>query len=873
MLLCIFAAAASVDMLAAVIPTDKSVPWWGAPQSSSSGPSVLTDERVHLASCDLLLSVKSSQLTATYTITTASTSSLAKKLDAADTATENSQVSGLIGYIVIAEFKRGFTGQNHSWRHLDFGPPKLNVAGRKTEIKITSYPIQLQLSTQLISVFRKPAEIHADAENISLDVKGLQLNNDTGMTLDSMSSNQATVTPVDSTVSFTITEDSQQNEWLMLLRAKGGIFIPIFNNLLSGLGTYLIYSLLLLGFASAASAFPDNRVIATGRDVLFTVVAAFITGYVLELLTEIDTRIHNSYIRPQTGAIALLLGGLLLIWPKACLAAGREARAGSDGHHASPGRKFYLLIALALLAEPLFYWTAVHAVWHVNPVAHPAGLTASVVASIVTLVLTAEILPSAGKVTIGLISVAGLAILLTASIVAPILTFQKFTGDHFHEPHVNLSAKLIYLMAALLLVGGLSIMSYRIVQSLGYGPLKSRLTWAVISIIIVVTIIPDIVENSRITAAHAQGPSVSAFFGLIFSLPQLLDWLVLALAVTVVMTLPERTDSWPCARHIAIPVSLMLLYANVTWLYIPVTLIAGAIAVTVLVLPRRLTKVRSSRIELGQALDDAIDARRRAGLAADQSQRLNARAATMPEHPHNPKSLSYEEIFESLAVQQGFLAKEKAEQKAKAQDFRAKAFGGQGWPPDKTTAKKAALLGICLGIIPAAISIITRQNIPSDNPYFFLHFFGGAAWGILIWPLLGWFIGYFRPIIRGSSGMVKALWIILAYLIGALPMDIIWNSPNAWLNFLVNLSVFGSFTLLSCVVICEIMPLRAAERNVAGWLKVNNWHFIVGWSTALLAALGTAGVTFLSTAATDLSHQTVTVVTGSSTGYNPGSAP
>ena len=35
---------------------------------------------------------------------------------------------------------------------------------------------------------------------------------------------------------------------------------------------------------------------------------------------------------------------------------------------------------------------------------------------------------------------------------------------------------------------------------------------------------------------HAQGPSVSAFFGLIFSLPQLLDWLVLALAVTVVMT-------------------------------------------------------------------------------------------------------------------------------------------------------------------------------------------------------------------------------------------------------------------------------------------------------------------------------------------------
>jgi hypothetical protein len=252
-LLCIFGVAASVDVLAAAITANKSVtPWWGAPQSANSGPGALTGEHVQLTSCNLLLSVKSSQLTAAYTMTTASTSSLAKKLDAVDDiATEKSQVSGLIGYIVIAEFNRGFTGRNHTWKYLAFGQPRLDVTGKYTTIKVTSDPIQLQLNTQLISVFQKPADMGADADKISLRVNGLQLNNSTGMTVDSMAANQVTVTPTAGTVSFTVTEDGQ-NKLLMLLRAKGGIFIPIFNDLLSGLGTYLIYALLLIGLVSAS---------------------------------------------------------------------------------------------------------------------------------------------------------------------------------------------------------------------------------------------------------------------------------------------------------------------------------------------------------------------------------------------------------------------------------------------------------------------------------------------------------------------------------------------------------------------------------------------------------------------------------------------
>jgi len=871
-LLCMLGVAAGVDVLSAsIVPNEAVVPWWGAPESSNSSPTVLADEQFPPASCNLLLSVKNSQLTATYTLTAAGR--LAKSLNAAhDAGVADSQVLGLIDNIDIAEFDRGFTGRDHTWKQLVFSQPQLSITSKNDEIKVTSYPVELQLNTQLMTMFQKQANTQTHIDQISIQAKGLQLNKSSGMIIDSMSANQVIASPTgDRSASFAITENDPKSELLMLLRASGGIFIPIFNNLLSGLGTYLIYILLLLGLTSAARSFPGNRVIAASRDVLFIIVAAFITGYALELMTEINERIPAGHIRTEAGPIGLLLAGIVLVWPTACLAAGRDGQAGQDTNDKHPARKSYLLIVLGLITELAAYWIAAYAGWQVNPLAHPAGLAAGAFVGFLTVVLAVEILPRAGKLLIGLIAGAGLAILLTASVFAPILSQSIFNGDHFREPHVNVGGKLIYLTAAILLFGGLAVLSYRIVQSLGYKPQRRWLTWSAITLLIGITIIPNTVENSQISAAHTQGTSVSAFFGLIFSLPQLLDWLLLALAVTAVMSLPETPVTWPSARYIAIPISLLLLYGNVTWLYIPVTLIIGTVTVAVLLLPRKLTTVMYFYLAPSQAVKKVIAARRRSALAADQSQRLNARAGKMPNDFRKSGPLSYEEAFRSLTLKQEFLSAEQDKQNTVAQALKVKAFGYYGCQPDKKMAKHAALIGAFLGIIPAAVSIITRQNLPSDSPYFFLQFFGGAAWGIFIWPLLGWFIGYFCPIIRGCDGTTKAAYIISASLIGSLPMDIVWNTAQAWLNFLVNLLVFGSFVMVSCVIICELMTLKTAGMGAADWIKVHNWRFIVSWSAALLAALGTAGVTFLSTAATDLSHQTVTVVTGTSSEYNSGS--
>ncbi|MGP0026465.1 MAG: hypothetical protein ACLPKE_24385 [Streptosporangiaceae bacterium] len=873
MLVAMFGIAASIDVLSAVIsPNEHVVPWWGATQSPDSGSDALADQNFKLTSCDLLLSIKNSQLTAAYTLTAAATSGLAKSLNSShDAATQSKQVDGLIGYIVIAEFDRGFGGHDHTWKPLIFGQPQLNVTSKEDQIKVSSYPVELQLNTQLMTVFQKPADMSAATDRISIQANGLQISSSSGMTLASISTNQATMAAAASTVSFTIKEPDPKNGLLTLLRASGGVFIPIFNNLLSGLGTYLIYLVLLLGLVLAAQKSEDNRVIAASRDVLFIIVAALITSYVLELMTEIDESIHVSYIRPQVGPIGLLIAGVLVVWPTACVA----ARPGRDAPNRHAQKKFYLLTSLSLIAELAAYWIAVYTGWQVNPLAHPAGLAAAAVAACLTLVLAVEIRPSASMVATGLTAAAGLAILLAASVLAPVLSATAFDGDRFHGPHVNLGGKLVYLAAAIMLFGGLAVLSYRIVQSKVHNPLGRRLTWFAITLLIGICIIPNAVENSQIAAPHTPGPSVSAFFGLVFSLPQLLNWLLLALAITAVMSLKEKPYEWLVARYLAIPIALLLIYQNVTWLYIPVTLVIGTVTVATLLLPCDLTADKRRRPEpaLRQALDGAINAWRRAAVAADQSQRLNALAAKAAKNPRKTDLVGYKEAFESLAERQDFLSAEQARQQATAQTLKTEAFCCHGLAPNRKTAKQAALLGALFGIVPAVISIITRQNFPSDNPYFFLQFFGGAAWGIFIWPLLGWFIGYFAPIIRGRSGTLKAVWIILTYLIGTLPMDIIWNTTEGWLNFLINLSLFGPFVMLSCVIVCEIMTLKAAGLEISDWVKVHNWRFIITWSAAVLAALGTAAVTFLSTAATDLSHQTVTVVTGSSSEYNPGSAP
>lgn len=132
---------------------------------------------------------------------------------------------------------------------------------------------------------------------------------------------------------------------------------------------------------------------------------------------------------------------------------------------------------------------------------------------------------------------------------------------------------------------------------------------------------------------------------------------------------------------------------------------------------------------------------------------------------------------------------------------------------------------------------------------------------MFIWPALGWAVGYFLPFIQGGNGITKALWVYTA-VAASLPMNLLWLDGREWSATAIYYLELFAFLLILSVIVCDLMALRSAGLSVLAWIQVHNWRFLVTWSTAVLAAIGTAAATFLSTAATDLGHQASAVITG-----------
>ena len=104
----------------------------------------------------------------------------------------------------------------------------------------------------------------------------------------------------------------------------------------------------------------------------------------------------------------------------------------------------------------------------------------------------------------------------------------------------------------------------------------------------------------------------------------------------------------------------------------------------------------------------------------------------------------------------------------------------------------------------------------------------------------------------------------------SLPMNLLWLDGSEWKVTAIYYLAAFAFLVLVSVIIGDLMALVSAGLSPLAWVQVHNWRFLVTWSTAVIAAVGTATAAFLSTAATDLGQQTVTAVTGQSP---TGSAP
>src|SRR6201995_4250211 len=84
-----------------------------------------------------------------------------------------------------------------------------------------------------------------------------------------------------------------------------------------------------------------------------------------------------------------------------------------------------------------------------------------------------------------------------------------------------------------------------------------------------------------------------------------------------------------------------------------------------------------------------------------------------------------------------------------------------------------------------------------------------------------------------------------------------WDTRYDWASDLTSNLDLLAFLMLVSVYVCDLRPLTAAGLRRTYWAQVHNWRFVVTWSTALVAAVGTAGVTFLTVATTDLANSTL----------------
>jgi hypothetical protein len=692
------------------------------------------------------------------------------------------------------------------------------------------------------------------------------------------------------------------HNWTAGLRTVGGITIPFAGGLLHHGADIFLFLVLLWGltragrdYTAAGRELPAS--VAVAKRAVTVIVGAFaglaILSFGYALLYEL-VQTPRLKAPALAGPVGLAVAGAVILWPALCWRVGpaRERQAGAG---AGPGRGWGQLGVMATAAlvylRLLYYWPGLDllAHWQVVPLA--AGIVIGVYVLVGVVFGGRDTAPLPFAVSLGM-----LAAILGAAVAWPILVYSGF---RFGGPvlYVNVIGKWAYLAVAAVTLAGLCLMAIRVIAALGRGrtgpPGPGRpaartgrlVPWgasiAVAAVILLATV-PALITQTEVADPQAHGllPADLIFYaGLYRALPQLLSWLFLALAIGVLLTLPlapgaeDGTGPYrSAARRLAIPVLALILFSSYahlpwlfsayTWLYIPVTPIVGVVLITRLVLPASLTK-KHRTLSPADAIHRTMDAWRIAEFADSQRQKLLADDDDLRAALKQRGLPGYRRTFRSLAVAQNLLARRHDHWQRRAQSLIRQAFDHQGDLPDANTARWGAAAGAVLGIAPAAILLISTRPAPGWSGYPALDFFGYTAWILFIWPALGWAIGYFLPFIQGQNGVVKGL-CVYAAAAASLPMNLMWLDGRGWAAALIYYLEVFAFLLVISVILCDLVALRSARMRPSAWTQVHNWRFLVTWSSAVVAAIGTATVTFLSTTATDLGHQTVTVFTGQS---------
>ncbi|HEX3514879.1 MAG TPA: hypothetical protein VHT26_12850 [Trebonia sp.] len=852
--------------------------WWGAAQESPWLNAA--DHGITFLTRNLTITINGDQLTAKYEATALADSLVASTAESdTDTEAGDDLVDNVLGQMLVGEFHYGITGNQIQATSLTFNTPQVEIATDKNKrliatLDVESDPFRLDEHRQQVTILPPAASVAGGPMTaIQLNAPAVQVTRPAGVKVDGIANGTAnlqvnlTTVQQSDNASFAVTEGNTSPSWFDGLRAVGGITLPIMDAFLFRLLSIFCCAIFLWAFYRARRKFPDNQLINAGLKAVETVVAALAAVAVLGFAYDLSTKFWGSADRSYlaAGPMGLLVGGAAVLWPVACWRAG----ALDSGHlrrargPARPAKKHLrwraaLIPILVHLAIAGLYLFRLHRLG-VSP------LTPMVIAGTTSMLVAVPLLVRALFVRGPLAWVASAGLLgaaLAAACSWPLLyTATNWFSANAQSAHINLWGKWTYVTVALIAAAGLCVMWGRIALTAvrhdrpRSRPARTLVVMAVVAIILA-AIVPDVVSESSVASPHAVGLVPLDLFGLFDAVPQLLIWLLLVLAIVVTMRLPPTPDPRAVARDMALPIAVMLLYEVDTWLYLPISMIVGIFLIRRLMMPRRLAEETPLAGNPEACADDAAADWRRADFVAGQQQAL-AESSTdaLRESLLNVKDGEFQRRLTRLAkAQDDLTAKRDALQRA-ARSAKIRAFSRRGAAPDLGSAAVGTLTGTILGIIPAAVTMLTTQPPSDGGSYPVLSFFGNTAWNLFAYAGLGWFVGYFLPLIRGDSGAGKALWVFTAGAAASLPDGLIWNDAQGWTVTMVYDLELLVFLLVLTVIVCDLRTLQRARLRPTDWIRVHNWRFVASWSAALVAAIGTIVITFATTTVTDLSQQ------------------
>ena len=852
--------------------------WWGATQESPWLDAA--NHRLAFLTRDLTITINGDQLTAKYEVTALADSPVAGTAESdTDTEAGDDLVDNVLGQVMVGEFHYGVTGNQIQSSSLKFNTPQVEIARDNNKrliatLDVESDSFRLNEHRQQVTILPPVMGVAGGPMTaIQLNAPAVQVTMPVGVEVDGIANGTAnlqvnlTTVQQSDNASFAVAEGNTSPSWFDGLRAVGGITLPIVDALLFRLLAIFCCAIFLWAFYRARREFPDNQLVNAGIKAVETVVAALaavaVLGFAYDLSTEFWGSGDRSYV--VAGPMGLLVGGAAVVWPVACwragaLGSGHLRRARGPARTAKKHLRWRgaLLAVLVHLAIAGLYLLRLHRLG-VNPLAVTVIAGTTFMLAAVPL-LVRELL---GRVPLAWVASAGLlGAVLAAACSWPLLySGTNWFSINAQSAHINLWGKWTYVAVAVIAAAGLCVLWGRMaLTAVRHGrqwprPARVLAVMAVVAVILA-AIVPDVVSESSVASPHAVGLVPLDLFGLFDAVPPLLVWLLLVMTIVVTMRLPSTPDSRAVARDMALPIAVMFLYETDTWLYLPISMIVGIFLIRRLMMPRRLAEATPLTSNPEAWADDAAADWRRADFVAGQQQAL-AESSTDPlrESLLNAKDGEFERRLTRLAkAQDDLTAKRDALQRA-ARSAKVRAFSRRGAAPDPGSAAVGTLTGAILGIIPAAVTMLTTQPPSDGGSYPVLGFFGNTAWNLFTYAALGWFVGYFLPLIRGDSGAGKALWVFIAAAAASLPDDLIWNDAKAWTATMVSDLQLLVFLLVLTVIVCDFRTLQRARLRPTDWVRVHNWRFVASWSAALVAAIGTIVITFATTTVTDLSQQ------------------